>query len=60
MKVLEGYLRKGRTVATILDERPTEDLLVKKSIDYYLEGYENEPDRYCWGDLDEPKGRELL
>jgi len=32
----------------------------KKTLDWYLDGYENEPDRYNWGNLDEPKGRELL
>ena len=32
----------------------------KKTIEWYLEGYENEFERYDWGDLDEPKGRELL
>jgi len=32
----------------------------KKSLSWYLEGYENEPDRYDWGASDEPKGRELL
>ena len=34
--------------------------VVKKTLDWYLEGYDNEPDRYDWGRLDEPKGRELL
>ena len=32
----------------------------EKTLAWYLEGYENEPDRYDWGSLDEPKGRELL
>jgi antitoxin MazE len=32
----------------------------KKTLGWYLEGYGNEPDRYDWGNLDEPKGRELL
>ena len=32
----------------------------KKTLGWYLDGYEDEPDRYDWGDLDEPKGRELL
>jgi len=32
----------------------------KKTLDWYLEGYDDEPDRYDWGDCDEPKGRELL
>jgi len=32
----------------------------KKPLMWYLEGYDNEPDRYDWGDSDEPKGRELL
>ena len=32
----------------------------RKTLDWYLEGYGNEPDRYDWGDSDEPKGRELL
>jgi antitoxin MazE len=31
----------------------------KKTLEWYLEGYEDEPDRYNWG-ADEPKGRELL
>ena len=33
---------------------------VKKTLDWYLEGYEDEPDRYDWGELDAPKGREML
>ena len=32
----------------------------KKTLDWYLEGYDNELDRYDWGDCDEPKGRELI
>jgi len=32
----------------------------KKNLEWYLEGYDNEPDRYDWGNTDEPKGRELL
>ncbi|MCL1884090.1 MAG: hypothetical protein FWF81_10115 [Defluviitaleaceae bacterium] len=32
----------------------------KKTLDWYLESYDNEPDRYDWGDSDDPKGRELL
>jgi antitoxin MazE len=34
--------------------------VIKKTITWYLEGYEDEPDRYDWGDTNEPKGRELL
>ena len=32
----------------------------KKTLEWYLESYDNELDRYDWGDMDEPKGRELL
>jgi len=32
----------------------------KKTLNWYLEGYENEQDRYDWGITDEPKGRELI
>ena len=32
----------------------------QKTLAWYLEGYGDEPDRYDWGDCDEPKGRELL
>ena len=32
----------------------------KKTLDWYLEGYEDELDRYDWGALDEPKGREVM
>ncbi|MCL2224162.1 MAG: AbrB/MazE/SpoVT family DNA-binding domain-containing protein [Defluviitaleaceae bacterium] len=32
----------------------------KKSLEWYLEGYEDEPDRYDWGNSDEPTGRELI
>ncbi|MCL1835499.1 MAG: AbrB/MazE/SpoVT family DNA-binding domain-containing protein [Oscillospiraceae bacterium] len=32
----------------------------KKSLDWYLEGYEGENERYDWGETDAPKGRELL
>ncbi|MDR2599748.1 MAG: AbrB/MazE/SpoVT family DNA-binding domain-containing protein, partial [Oscillospiraceae bacterium] len=31
-----------------------------KTIDWYLESYTGELNRYDWGDLDEPKGRELI
>ena len=33
----------------------------KKTLDWYLESYDaGEPDRYDWGEMDEPKGRELI
>jgi antitoxin MazE len=33
----------------------------KKTIDWYLEGYERpDDDRYDWGESDEPRGREVL
>ena len=32
----------------------------KKTLDWYLEGYDDDLDRYDWGDSDLPKGRELL
>jgi len=32
----------------------------QKSLSWYLEGYENETDRYDWGSSSEPKGRELI
>ncbi|MCL2217005.1 MAG: hypothetical protein FWB91_08310 [Defluviitaleaceae bacterium] len=32
----------------------------KKTLTWYLEGYDNELDRYDWGNSDEAKGRELL
>jgi len=32
----------------------------KKTLNWYLEGYDNQNDRYDWGDDGEPKGRELL
>jgi antitoxin MazE len=32
----------------------------KKTLAWYLDGYDNELDRYNWGNSDEPKGRELL
>jgi len=31
----------------------------KKTLDWYLDGYEDGDDRFDWGD-DEPRGRELL
>ena len=31
-----------------------------KTLSWYLDGYDDEPDRYDWGSSDEPKGRELL
>ena len=31
-----------------------------KTLDWYLEGYNGEPDRYDWGESDKPKGREML
>ena len=33
---------------------------VKKTLDWYLEDYNSELDRYDWGNTEEPKGRELL
>jgi len=32
----------------------------KKTLTWYLDGYDDELDRYDWGDSNEPKGRELL
>jgi len=32
----------------------------RKTLDWYLEGYENEESRYDWGESDTPIGRELL
>jgi len=32
----------------------------KKSLDWYLDGYDGELDRYDWGSSDKPKGRELI
>ena len=32
----------------------------KKTLTWYLDSYEDEPDRYDWGSTDTPKGRELL
>jgi len=32
----------------------------KKTLAWYLDGYDGESDRYDWGNFDEPKGRELL
>ena len=34
--------------------------LAKRTLEWYLEGYSEELDRYDWGVMDEPKGRELL
>jgi antitoxin MazE len=31
----------------------------KKPLSWYLDGYDDKPDRYDWG-ADEPKGRELF
>jgi len=31
-----------------------------KTLAWYLDSYDNELDRYDWGNSDEPKGRELL
>lgn len=32
----------------------------QKTLSWYLEGYDSESDRYDWGNLTEPKGREML
>ena len=32
----------------------------KRTLDWYLDGYEEWDDRFDWGDNDEPMGRELL
>jgi len=34
--------------------------ITKKTIEWYLEGYDRELDRYDWGASDEPRGRELI
>jgi len=34
--------------------------VTKKTIGWYLEGYDGESDRYDWGDSGEPRGRELI
>ena len=34
--------------------------VAKKNLDWYLEDYDNESERFDWGTDDEPKGRELL
>jgi len=34
--------------------------IAKKTLLWYLEGYDDEPDRYDWGSSYELKGRELL
>ena len=41
-----------------------EDFIIQhtaeKALDWYLEGYDDELDRYDWGASEEPKGREKL
>ena len=32
----------------------------QKTLEWYLDGYENDPDIYDWGSTDEPVGRELI
>jgi antitoxin MazE len=32
----------------------------KKTLAWYLESYNDDSDRYDWGESDEPKGRELI
>ena len=32
----------------------------KKALSWFLEGYDHYGDRYDWGEMEEPKGRELL
>jgi len=32
----------------------------KKTLEWYLEGYDDESDRYDWSGADEPMGREML
>ena len=55
----------GMNINDEVEIKPQNNVLLikpvtKKTIDWYLEGYDNQPDRYDWGDTDEPKGRELL
>jgi antitoxin MazE len=45
-----------RTRKDTLVIKPT----AKKTLAWYLDGYDSELDRYDWGNSDEPKGRELL
>ena len=45
-----------RTLNNTLVIAPT----AKKTLAWYLDGYEGDLDRYDWGDSDIPKGRELL
>ena len=34
--------------------------MAKKTLEWYLDGYDEESDRFDWGASNEPKGRELL
>ena len=45
-----------KAVSNMLIITPT----TKKTLEWYLDGYENDPDRYDWGSTNEPVGRELL
>ena len=40
--------------------KPTAKTTAKKKLDWYLEGYDDQSDRYDRGVSDEPMGRELL
>ena len=55
----------GMTLNDEVEIKPQNNVLIikpvsKKTLSWYLDGYEDELDRYEWGDSEEPKGRELI
>jgi len=59
-------LSKFTNLETPLNKEVTNKLEIdtythsKKTLSWYLDGYDDEIDRYNWSNLDEPKGREIL
>ena len=55
----------GMNLNDVVEVKSQNNILIikpaaKKTLDWYLEGCDNESDRFDWGASDEPMGRELL
>ena len=55
-----GFELNDEVEINVLDNTLVIKPTAKKTLDWYLEGYDDELDRYDWGDLNEPEGREMF
>jgi len=66
VKISKKLLQKARIgLNEEVEVKARDNMLIivpaaKKPLAWYLDGYDDELDRYDWGDSDEPKGRELV